>query len=72
MWMSSIIDPSIKADEIILGTPDFDLMARKGYVGTMDFPAALYYEQIMDKYPDCKFILTTRDDSDQCSAAGRL
>ena len=65
MWMSSIIDPSIKADEIILGTPDFDLMARKGYVGTMDFPAALYYEQIMDKYPDCKFILTTRDDSDQ-------
>lgn len=31
----------------------------------MDFPTALYYEQILEAYPHCKFILTKRDNSQQ-------
>lgn len=64
MWSNDIFDPSIEADEILMGTPNLDLMAQKGFAGTMDFPMALYFEQVMDEYPDAKFILTTRENSE--------
>jgi hypothetical protein len=35
-----------------------------GFEATMDFPVALYYDVIMEKYPDCKFILTVRENSE--------
>jgi len=47
-----------------MGSPDFDLIASYGYSGTTDLPMALYYDQIADYYPECKFILTTRENSE--------
>jgi hypothetical protein len=64
MWTDLIFKPSIDAGHEEMGAPDFDIITRHGYQATMDFPVALYYEQIMDKYPDCKFILTTRENTE--------
>jgi hypothetical protein len=64
MWTDLIFKPSIDAGHAEMGAPDFDIITRHGYQATMDFPVALYYEQIMDKYPDCKFILTTRENTE--------
>jgi len=55
---------SIQEDEVIMGRPDFDLLLKRGYVATMDLPFALYFNQIHEKWPDCKFILTVRENSD--------
>ena len=46
-----------------LGRPNFDLIA-SNYKAATDFPVALYYEQIMEQYPACKFIMTTRETSE--------
>ena len=62
MWSDEIFNPSIEADEVLMGRPNFDLMAERGFAGTMDFPSSLYYEQIMEQYPDAKFFLTVRND----------
>ena len=55
---------SIQENEVIMGRPDFDLLLKGGYVATMDLPFALYFNQIHEKWPDCKFILTVRENSD--------
>jgi hypothetical protein len=47
-----------------MGHPDFDLISESGYTATMDLPFALYYDQIKDQYPECKFILTVRENSE--------
>lgn len=62
-WVELIFQPSLDQGHAIMGEPDFDIITRHGYEATMDFPVALYYDQIMEKYPDCKFILTTRENS---------
>jgi hypothetical protein len=64
MWTDLIFHPSLLNGTAELGTPDFDVITSHGYQATCDFPMALYFDQIMDKYPDCKFILTTREDSE--------
>jgi len=64
MWVEEIFRPSIKAKKAELGTPNFDTITQAGFEGTCDLPMALYFKQIHEKYPDCKFILTTRDNSD--------
>lgn len=46
-----------------MGKPDLDLIASYGFQATMDLPMALYFEQVHERYPDCKFILTTRENS---------
>jgi hypothetical protein len=61
---SNIFYKSIQEDEIIMGHPDFDLLLKAGYTATMDLPFALYFDQIKERYPDCKFILTVRENSD--------
>ncbi|KAL3810445.1 hypothetical protein ACHAXA_009485 [Cyclostephanos tholiformis] len=61
---SNIFYKSIQEDEIIKGQPDFNLILEAGYTATMDLPFALYYDHIMELYPDCKFILTVRENSD--------
>ncbi len=33
----------------------------QGYQATVDFPSSIYYEQLMDFYPQAKVILTERD-----------
>eukprot|EP00980_Cylindrotheca_fusiformis_P004263 scaffold918_cov126-Cylindrotheca_fusiformis.AAC.42 len=64
MWVDSVFQPSLDKGHAELGFPDWDVIAQHGYQATMDFPTALYYEQILQKYPNCKFILTTRQDSE--------
>jgi hypothetical protein len=39
---------------------DFDTLLA-GYTAIVDFPGALYYKELMKKYPDAKVILTARD-----------
>jgi Sulfotransferase domain len=64
MWEKEVFQPSIDAQKAELRTPDFDVLTRKGYEATMDFPMALYFEQVHERYPDCKFILTVRENSE--------
>ena len=40
--------------------PDYTLLF-KGYQSCTDFPAAVYYRELMKQYPNSKVILTTRD-----------
>jgi Sulfotransferase domain len=63
MWTNQIFLPSIRADKATLGEPDLGLIASYGYTATADLPMALYFDQVLQKYPDCKFILTTRENS---------
>jgi len=64
MWNREIFTPSIESGNADLGHPDFDLIATKGFTATADLPMSLYFEQLVDRYPDCKFILTTRQSSE--------
>jgi len=64
MWARNVFVPSLEAGEAIMGVPDFELVASRGWRATTDLPMALYYEQILEKFPDCKFILTTRENSE--------
>jgi hypothetical protein len=64
MWENQVFQPSVDAKEAKLRTPDFDVLTRNGYQATMDFPMALYFEKVHERYPDCKFILTVRDNSE--------
>ena len=36
----------------------------RGYQSTADFPAAIYYQELLEHYPDAKVILTVRDSSE--------
>jgi hypothetical protein len=65
MWTKKIFLPAVQAKEFRLGEPDFQLMANSGFEATADLPMALYYEQVMEQFPDCKFVLTVRDSSEQ-------
>jgi len=64
MWSDNVFIPSIQADAVTMGSPDYDLIASHGYMATTDLPTALYVEEIAAHYPDCKFILTTRSNSE--------
>jgi len=61
--VKDIFHNSIKKNETIMGQPDYDLLLDAGFTATMDLPFALYYSQIHELYPDCKFILTVRENS---------
>ncbi|KAL7429169.1 hypothetical protein ACHAXH_004073 [Discostella pseudostelligera] len=62
--INTIFYKSIESNEIIMGEPDFSLLTKAGYTATMDLPFALYFPQIQQQYPECKFILTVREDSE--------
>lgn len=51
------------------GTTDFDALFA-GYHAAVDFPAALYYRQLMERYPEAKVILTVRDAAKWYDSAG--
>lgn len=63
-FVNNVFYKSIQDDEVIMGEPDFDLIGKGGFAATMDLPFALYFDQIQVQYPDCKFILTVRENSD--------
>ena len=64
MWKNEVFQPSLDAKEAELRAPDFDVLTRKGYQAMMDFSMALYFEQVHERYPGCKFFLTVRDNSE--------
>lgn len=64
MWANKVFIPSLEQNKATLGFPDFDVIAQQGFQATTDLPMALYFEQIMERYPNCKFILTTRENSE--------
>ncbi len=52
--------------------PDYEDLFR-GYLSAVDFPAALYYRELLAEYPDAKVILTVRDpDAWYASASGTI
>jgi Sulfotransferase domain len=52
---------SIESKRFLLGHVDLDAIGNQnGFEAIVDFPLALYYEQILLQYPECKFILTKR------------
>ena len=57
MWIDEVFKPSIEAGEATLRKPDLQFIADNGFQATCDLPMALYYEQIMEEFPNCKFIL---------------
>lgn len=63
MWTNEIFLPSIRNKHRDMGHPNLQLIASK-FQATADLPMALYFEQVMEEYPDCKFILTTRENSE--------
>lgn len=64
MWTNKVFLPSINTKEFSLGEPDLGVIASEGFKATMDLPMALYFEQIHVQYPECKFILTVRENSE--------
>lgn len=63
MWTNDIFLPAIRNKTIDLGRPNLQLIAKQ-FKATADLPMALYFEQVMEEFPDCKFILTTRESSE--------
>jgi hypothetical protein len=64
MWVERIFLPSIQQGKAIMGKPDLQMITDFGYQATADLPMALYFDQVMEEFPDCKFILTTRENSE--------
>jgi hypothetical protein len=64
MWDEKIVSPAFEKLEPVIGTADLQLIANSGYQAVADLPCCLFYEQIYAEYPDCKFILTTRENSE--------
>lgn len=64
MWTEKVINPAIEKKEPIIGRADLKLIADSGYQAVADMPACLFYEQMLEEYPDCKFILMTRENSE--------
>lgn len=64
MWSDKIVNPAMEKKEPIIGRADMKLIAESGYEAVADLPSCLFYEQILEEFPDCKFILTTRESSE--------
>jgi hypothetical protein len=65
LWHRDIIMPSINSGKATpLGKPDFQKIADFGYTALADLPMCLYFEQLVEDFPDCKFILTERSSSE--------
>lgn len=64
MWTDKVFRPAIESKKVSLGNPDFSLITSRGFVAAVDFPIALYFEQLNELYPECKFILTVRQNPD--------
>jgi hypothetical protein len=64
MWTENVFKPGIQSKQISKGNPNFEVLTSNGYTAAVDFPMALYFEELKDIYPDCKFILTVRENSE--------
>ncbi|KAG0646936.1 hypothetical protein D0Z07_6471 [Hyphodiscus hymeniophilus] len=59
-WISALEAKYEKKDKPF-GREEFDQFLGD-YAGVSDIPAALFYEELIDAYPEAKIILTTRDE----------
>jgi hypothetical protein len=50
-WTDLLFNPSLDQGHANLGRPNFDVITKHGYQATMDFPMALYYDQIIENIP---------------------
>jgi Sulfotransferase domain len=64
MWSERVVEPAIAKLDPVIGRADLKLIADSGYQAVADMPSILYFEQILEEYPDCKFVLTTRENSE--------
>ena len=64
MWTEKVFRPAIESNKMSMGNPDFNLIASSGYTSAVDFPIAFYFEELNEQYPDCKFVLTVRENSE--------
>ena len=64
MWSEKVVDPALEKVEVSIGRADLKLIADSGYQAVADVPSIFYFEQILEEFPDCKFILTTRENSE--------
>ena len=60
----TILSPAIEKKVAVVGKADLALIANSGYQAVADLPFIFFHEQIYEEYPDCKFILTTRETSE--------
>ena len=51
-------------EPVALREPDFDMVAQF-YNATTDMPLAFYFRELKEKYPQAKFILTTRQSTEK-------
>lgn len=65
MWADEVFFPAFTSGHAELGRPDLGMVASYGFQATADLPMALYFEQIHEQFPHCKFILTTRETSEK-------
>lgn len=59
-------DPEVKVQQwmdAMDGRPDWDAIMN-GYVASVDWPAAAYWRELADRYPDAKVLLSTRSSTD--------
>ena len=62
-----IADPDVKVRQwmdAMDGNPDWD-DTMKGYVASVDWPAAAFWRELADKYPDAPVLLSTRASTEQ-------
>jgi len=64
MWINDVVLPSFEEEVATIRKPSIDAITSHGFQATADLPMAFYYEQILKEYPDCKFILTERESSE--------
>lgn len=69
LWFDLVFEPSIEKNEVFYGKKKdifeiFDATTSQGYNAVMDLPSALYVEQLYERYPNAKFILSTRENSE--------
>jgi hypothetical protein len=61
MWTTKSLT-SIREEKTLMGRPNLQLIADYGYQATLTLPMALYFEQVMEEYPDHLF--TMRENSE--------
>jgi hypothetical protein len=64
MLDEKIVSPAIEKKQVAVGKADLALIANSGYQAVTDLPFIFFHQQIHEEYPDCKFILTTRETSE--------
>jgi hypothetical protein len=65
MHIEKVFLPSIRAGKVSMGKPDLQMIVSAGFQAMADLPMVLYFEQVLEEFPDCKFILMMRDSSEE-------